>query len=534
VTHADPTPRAGVGDPADAAVEHARLTRAAGSVALATVVSRLLGFLRDAVIAWGFGTGFGSDAFLAAFRIPNLFRRLLGEGSLSSAFVPVLAETLSKGGRRAAQDVAAAAARILAIALTAACLVGLLAAPGIVLLVAPGFTGAKFELTVSLTRLMLPYLVAAGMAALWMGTLNVFGSFAAPAMAPALLNIAMIAGMLGLAPLAVRPEEALAVAVLVGGAAQLAFLSVCSARHGVRIRRAACEAAPVLKRAARLLLPIGLASAVHQINVLAGGLLASFLPEGSVSCLYYAERLVEFPLGVIAIAAATAVLPSLAREAALGDQQGLAATLTYAFRMVSFVTLPAMAGLLLLAEPMVSLLFQRGEFGDESVRLTSQAVSYYALGLWGVSAARITATLFFATQDARAPLRAALASIAANLVFGVVLMRPMAAGGLSLAAALAALVNLGFLLAAVRRKLGRLDWRALGLSLGRSLGCTLFMAAGVWQVSRLAWVRQLHEAIGLTVSIAAGVLIYAAAARAVSSPELASVRRLLKGDRFER
>lgn len=526
MTDSDPTPRA--------AVENVRLTRAAGSVALATLFSRLLGFLRDAVIAWGLGTGFGADAFLAAFRIPNLFRRLLGEGSLSSAFVPVLTETLSKGGQRAAQEVAAAAARILAIALTAVCLAGVLAAPGIVLLVAPGFSGAKFELTLSLTRLMLPYLVAAGMAALWMGTLNVFGSFAAPAVAPALLNIAMIAGMLGLAPLMVRPEKALAVAVLAGGAAQVMFLSVFIARHGVRIRRAAREAAPVLKRTARLLLPIGLGSAVHQINILAGGLLASFLPEGTLSCLYYAERLVEFPLGVVAIAGATAVLPSLAREAARGDQQGLAATLTYAFRMVSFVTLPAMAGMLLLAEPMVALLFQRGEFGIESVRLTSQAVSYYALGLWGVSAARITATLFFAMQDARAPLRAALASIAANLLFGVVLMRPMAAGGLALAAALAAMVNLGFLLMAVREKLGNIDWRALGLSLGRSLICTLVMAVGVWQLSRWAWVRHVHEALGLAVVVATGVLIYAAAAWAFSSPELAALYRLLKGDRLER
>ena len=288
MTHSDPTLGAAVDDPAGAAVENLRLTRAAGSVALATLASRLLGFVRDAVIAWGFGAGFGSDAFLAAFRVPNLFRRLLGEGSLSSAFVPVLTETLSKGGRRAAQEVAATAARILAIGLAAACLAGVLAAPGIVLLVAPGFDGSKFELTVGLTRLMLPYLVAAGMAALWMGTLNVFGSFAAPAIAPALLNIAMIAGMIGLAPLMSRPETALAVAVLVGGAAQLGFLSVCVARHGVRIRRATREAAPVLKRAARLLLPIGLGSAVYQINVLAGGLLASFLPEGSLSCLYFA------------------------------------------------------------------------------------------------------------------------------------------------------------------------------------------------------------------------------------------------------
>jgi putative peptidoglycan lipid II flippase len=534
VTHSDPTPGAAAGDPAAAAAENLRLTRAAGSVALATSASRLLGFLRDLLIAWVFGTGFGSDAFLAAFRIPNLFRRLLGEGSLSSAFVPVLTETLARDGQSDAQHLAASAARILAIALAAACLLGVLAAPGIVQVIAPGFAGTKFDLTVGLTRLMLPYLFAAGLAALWMGTLNVFGSFAAPAFTPALLNIAMIAAMLGINPLMVRPEKALALAVLAGGAAQLVFLSIGVARRGVRLRRTARSAAPALKRAARLMAPIGLGSAVYQINILTVGLLASFLPEGSVSCLYYAERLVEFPMGVVAVAGATALLPSLAREAAFGDQPALAATLAYAFRMVTFVTLPAAAGLLLLAEPLVAFLFQRGEFGPESVRLTSQAVSYYALGLWGVSAARITATVFFAMQDARAPLRAALISIAANVAFGLLLMRPLAAGGLALSVSMAALVNLGVLLAAAGRKLGHLDWRAMGVCLGRSLGCTLVMAAGVWQLSRLPWLRQVHEAVGLAVTVSAGVLVYVAAAWAVQSPELTDLRRLFKGNRFER
>ncbi len=363
-------------------------------MAAATLVSRLLGFLRDAAVAWGFGTGFGADAFLAAFRIPNLFRRLLGEGSLSSAFVPVMAETLVRAGRREAQELAASATRVLALALTGAGLVGMLAAPLVVHVVAPGFSGAKFELTLGLTRLMLPYLLAAGIAALWMGTLNVLGSFAAPAATPALLNIAMIAGALGVAPIATRPESVLATAVLVGGGAQMVFLFFCLARQGVGFQRAARTVTPALRRAARLMLPVGLGSAVYQINVLVGGLLASFLPEGSVSCLYYAERLVEFPLGVVAVAGATAVLPTLAREAALGDRPGLAATLAYAFRMSAFVMLPATAGLLLLAEPVVALLFQRGAFGAESVRLTSQAVSYYAVGLMGVAAARMVARVF--------------------------------------------------------------------------------------------------------------------------------------------
>jgi len=262
--------------------------------------------------------------------------------------------------------------------------------------------------------------------------------------------------------------------------------------------------------------------------------LASFLPEGSVSCLYYAERLVEFPLGVVAVAGATAVLPSLAREAARGDRRGLASTLAYALRMTAFVTLPATAGLLLLAEPLVALLFQRGAFGAESVRLTSQAGSYYAIGLVGVAAARIVATVFFARQESRAPLRAAAAAMAANLLVGVALMGPMASGGLALAGALAAWVNLGLLLGAARSKVEGLDWRAIGASLGRSLGATLLMAASVYFWAGLDWVRQVPEAIALGVNVAGGILLYVALSWAFRSPELAVLRGLLQGSRVAR
>ncbi len=530
MTPPDPNPYPAAG----AATEAIRLTRAAGSVAAATLASRVLGFLRDAALAWVFGTGFGADAFLAAFRIPNLLRRLLGEGSLSAAFVPVLTETLARGGRREAQALTASATRVLALALAAVCLAGILAAPLIVHVLAPGFSGAKFELTLGLTRLMLPYLVAAGVAALWMGTLNVFGSFAAPAATPAVLNIAMIAGALAIAPIVSRPESALALTLLVGGGAQLLFLFFCLAREGVGLQRAARTVSPALTRAVRLMLPVGLGSAVYQINVLVASLLASFLPEGSVSCLYYAERLVEFPLGVVAVAGATAVLPSLAREAARGDRRGLASTLAYALRMTAFVTLPATAGLLLLAEPLVALLFQRGAFGAESVRLTSQAVSYYAIGLVGVAAARIVATVFFARQESRAPLRAAAAAMAANLLVGVALMGPMASGGLALAGALAAWVNLGLLLGAARSKVEGLDWRAIGTSLGRSLGATLLMAASVYFWAGLDWVRQVPEAIALGVNVAGGILLYVALSWAFRSPELAVLRGLLQGSRVAR
>jgi putative peptidoglycan lipid II flippase len=497
-------------------------------VALATLLSRLLGFVRDAMIAWCFGTGFGADAFLAAFRIPNLFRRLFAEGSLSSAFVPVLTETLWKSGHAEARSLAAAAARMLAGLLIVLCLVGMAAAPWIVRLMTPGFAEPKLDLTVSLARIMFPYLFAAGMAALCMGTLNVFGNFAAPALAPALFNIAMIVSILVAAPLAGRPEYALALAVLIGGAVQLALQLPFLARHQIPVWRRARAFHPALARVARLMVPAVLGGAAYQINVLVGTLLASFLPEGSVSYLYYAERLLEFPLGVVAMAGATAVLPSLAREAAAGDAAALRSTFGYAFRMVSFLTLPAMAGLILLGEPIVVLLFQRGEFGAESVRLTTQALLYYALGLWAFSAVRIVVAAFFALQDSRTPVRVATMSILANVVLGVVLMRPLAHGGIALAASLASFLNLALLLLALRKKLTAVDWRAIGASLGRSLVSTLVMAAGVAFMARTVMGQRPATVVGLATCMAAGVLIYAGAALTLRCPELAGFCSLVK------
>jgi len=497
-------------------------------VALATPLSRLLGFIRDAMIAWCFGTGFGSDAFLAAFRIPNLFRRLFGEGTLSSAFVPVLTETLWKSGHAEARSLAAATARMLAGLLIVLCLAGMAACPWIVRMITPGFSGPKLELTVSLTRIMFPYLFVAGMAALCMGTLNVFGNFAAPALAPALLNIAMIVSMLAAAPLAGRPEYGLALAVLVGGAGQLALQLPFLARHRLQVWRRDRAFHPALARVARLMVPAVLGGAVYQINVLTGTLLASFLPEGSVSYLYYAERLLEFPLGVVAMAGATAVLPSLAREAAAGDAEALRSTFGYAFRMVSFLTLPAMAGLILLGEPMVVLLFQRGQFGTESARLTSQALSYYAVGLWAFSAVRIVVAALFALQDSRTPVRVATVSILANLVLGAVLMRPLSHGGIALATSLASFLNLALLLLALHKKLAAIDWRAIGASLGRSLFSTLVMAAGVAFMARTVMGNRPATAAGLAACMAVGVLIYAGVALALRSPELAGIYGLVK------
>jgi putative peptidoglycan lipid II flippase len=500
------------------------MARAAGVVALATLLSRVLGFVRDAMIAWHFGAGFSSDAFLAAFRIPNLFRRLVGEGALNSAFVPVFTETFYRGGPAEADRLFGSASRVFAAVLMAVCAVGVLAAGWFVPLITPGFTDSKLALTVTLTRLMIPYLFAAGMMALCMGALNVCGSFAAPALTPTLLNLSMIGSLAALAPHMERPVTGLAAGVLIGGAVQLAFQAPFLLRHRLHLWRSVRGVHPALKHMARLMVPSVLGGAVYQINILVGTLMASMLAQGSVSYLYYADRLVEFPLGVVAMAGATAALPSMAREAAVGNTDGLRETFAFAFRLVSFVTIPAMVGLVLLGEPIVALLFMRGEFAAVDVRLTAQALSYYALGLWAFATLRIAVSAFFAQQDSRTPMLAATLSILANILLGLMLMKPMAHGGMALATSLAAMLNLGVLLMVLQRRRGGVDWRSIGPSLARSIFSAAVMAVGVRAVSHVMLTEPhpttAQRALGLCASIAVGVLIYAAAAGAAGSVEL--------------
>lgn len=483
----------------------------------------MLGFARDAAIAWYFGAGFSSDAFLAAFRIPNLFRRLVAEGTLNAALVPVLTEVRWKGGDADAGDFLRSAVRGVALLLVGVCAAGLAAAPWIVPGITPGFSAAKIELTLSLVRWMLPYLIVGGLAALVTGALNVYGRFGVPALAPALLNVAIIGSLAGLAPFLDRPVFALAIGLLIGGTAQLVMPALLLTRCGLSLWGPPRRRHPALARMARLMAPAVVGGAAYHLNILVATMLASLLPEGSVSYLYYAERLVEFPLGVAAMAAATAILPSMAHSAAAGDLRALRETFEYALRLVSFATIPAAVGLILLGEPIVVLLFARGEFSALDARLTVQALSYYALGLWAFAAVRIAVAVFFALQDGKTPVRAALLSILANLLLGIALLQPLAHGGMALAASLASVLNLTLLLAALHRKIEGMDWRAVTRCLVRSLISAGLMAPVVLAVSRLmipeASPSTAALALGVAASVAAGAIVYWSASLLLGSPE---------------
>jgi putative peptidoglycan lipid II flippase len=302
-------------------------------------------------------------------------------------------------------------------------------------------------------------------------------------------------------------------------------------KKGLRFWRAAPLWHPAMKEVLWMMGPAMFGAAVYQINSLVGCLLGSLLEQGSISYLYYADRLVQFPLGVFAIAMATAVLPTLSRQAATGQAKALRDTFSHSLRLVFFVTLPAMAGLIVLREPIVALLFQRGAFDTQTTRLTASALLYYGIGLWAFSAVRILTYTFYALKDTRTPVKAAIASIAGNVVLGVVLMQPMQHNGLALALSLASMLHLALLTAALRKKLGALGWRALARSALRSGLCASMMGGAVWAMARQILpagpVNALAALGGLLLCITAGVAVYGALAYLFKAPELVAMKELL-------
>lgn len=509
--------------------ENTRVTKAAGVVGAATLLSRVFGFIRDVVIAWFFGAGLSSDAFFVAFRIPNLLRRLFAEGSLSIAFIPVFTEYLTVKGRDEAFKLARAAMLLLSMILAVVAVLGVLLSPVIIKVIAPGFIDSpeKFFLTINLTRIMFPYIFFIGLVALCMGILNSLGHFAAPALAPVFLNIAMICSVFFISPYMSDPVTGLAIGVLIGGVLQLALQVPFLIKKGLYFWQRVKIFHPGLKRIGVLMLPAVFGAAVYQINILVGTLLASLLPEGSVSYLYYADRLVQFPLGIFAIATATAILPSLSRQAASRDLEAVKATFAHAMKLVLFITIPSMVGLIMLREPIVALLFKRGVFDSKAVQLTAYALLYYGIGLWAFSGVRIVVSTFYALQDTRTPVRIAVISIIANIGLGIILMGPLAHGGLALSTSLASMLNLGLLVRALKIKLGPLGLRSIAESACKNVVCAAIMGAVVMVVSIFMIPSadgSLHGLFfGLMGTIIIGFLFYGSFSFLIKSPEMEKV-----------
>jgi len=511
------------------------ISKATGVMGLATGLSRVAGLVRDVVVARLFGAGFATDAFFMAFTIPNLLRRFFAEGSLTAAFVPTFSDVYHRQGKKDAERVASISWTLLLLVMAAVTLVGIWASPLLVRGIGYGFGGVegKLALTDLLNRIMFPYLFFVSLLALVTGILNVAGHFFLPALSPLLLNLAIIFCALFLAPAMQIPITALAVGVLLGGAIQLLLQFPVLRRRGIRLRLDFHFRHPAVLRIARLMLPGIAGVAIYQINVVVTRLLASFLPEGSVSYLYYGQRLFEFPQGIFVVSLAQAVLPAMSRQAALGDEEGIRDSLRFAMALIALVTVPAAAGLMLCAVPVYSLFFMKGAFGFEDCRQTAVALSAFAPGLFFVGVSRVVVPAFYAMKDTRTPVWISFWTLLVNAALGLLLMRPFGHAGLALALTLSSVFNSALLLWALRRKVGQLDFGPFFASLLRVIPAVALMTAvvwwivgfGPWSVVGESWVK----AGVLAAAVAAGIGVYGLACLVLKVPEAGEALALVKG-----
>jgi putative peptidoglycan lipid II flippase len=515
-----------------------KISRSAGGIGSAILGSRILGFARDVLMAKYFGTGMTAQAFFAAFRIPNLMRRLFGEGALSAGFIPVFTDEMQKNGRESAWALAVAVVNLLAGILIVIVAAGMIFAPQITRVVVPGFRdmAGQFELTASLLRIMFPYLLFVCLAALMMGVLNSLKHFAAPAAAPMLLNLSLILYLVLFSRSTANPAAGLGAAVLIGGAAQLALQAAVAVKKGLPLGSSFYLYHPKVKRIALLMLPAAGGLAVYQMNILVDSICASYetiAGRGSIAALWYAERVMQFPLAIFGIATATAVFPALSQSVSEKNFLQFERGVEFGLKRVFFLTLPSAAGLIVLRESVIAVLFERNEFGSYSVMITSAALMYYCAGLFAYAGVHILSRGFYAMQDTKTPVKTAAIAMFLNAGLNLILMHPLKVGGIALATSLSAAVN--FLL--LFRKLSGLrpgiDKAGIGRSFTRSLFVSIIMAVLLaFMLMRMPPAGSVAAGIiGLLSVIAAGAGFYFGAAWILGFEEWKILKASLKKSR---
>jgi putative peptidoglycan lipid II flippase len=455
------------------------LLRSVATVGSYTLVSRVFGFIRDILTAAILGAGPVADAFFVAQRLPNLFRSLFAEGAFSAAFVPLASGALAEGGKPALREFAEEAFAVLFAVLLAFVVLGEVFMPWLMTAIAPGFgaEAGKFDLVVTLTRITFPYLLFISLTALQAGVLNAVDRFAAPAATPIFLNLFLIAGLLLMWHFGWRDGHALAWAISLAGIAQFLWLMGSCARAGVALRLRRPRLTPRVRETLRVMGPGVLGAGVTQINLVISTALASLLPGGSVSYLYYADRLNQLPLGVVGIAIGTAILPPLSRQVRTGDAAGAAATQNRGVELALLLTLPAAAALVVLARPILSVLFERGAFGPAEAAATAAALAAYAVGLPAFVLVKVLAPGFYAHHDTATPVKVGIAAVTINFVLTLGLMQFLAHVGVAIALSAAGWMQAVTLLVLLSRHGHfRLDRRARG-NIPRIAAATVGMAA---------------------------------------------------------
>lgn len=496
-----------------------KLIKSTGVISLATALSRVLGFVRDIVIANFFGTAVYAQAFVVAFRIPNLLRDLIGEGAANAAIVPVLTEELTKKGKKDFFKLAQVLFNIIFWVLIILTALGMLLAPFIVKLIAPGFAvdKEKFDVTVQLTRIIFPFLILVGLWAYAMGVLNTLGHFAAPAFGSSLLNISMIFCAMWFG----ENVFGLSAGVLAGGALQLFIQLPPLYIHGWRARLTTDFSHPQAKRVGKLLLPRALGACVYQVNVFVSTILASLssiVGDGAVAALYYANRVWQLPLAIFGIALAQAALPAMSRHVALNDHNKMKETLHFSLNVLLFILIPSTVGLIILGTPITKVLFQRGLFTEYSTGITSAALVYYSLGLVACGGIKILVNAFYSLHDTVTPLKTAAWALVINLVLNIALMYPMKVGGLALATSISAGFNFAVLYVLLRRKIGDFGTKAMIDTLIKVTIASVIM--GIFIIALSLYVFPRATALGLSVMIIGAVAVFLASAYIVKVKEM--------------
>jgi putative peptidoglycan lipid II flippase len=508
-----------------------RLARSAGLVGLATMVSRVLGLARDVVYAWRFGAGDQMDAFNVAFRIPNLVRDLFAEGAMSAAFVPTFTRDLAQRGKDSAWRLGNLVLSTLIIATLVLAAIGIALAWPIAAAFAGGYAAVpgKLELTVQLTRIMFPFLTLVAVAVAFMGMLNAMRYFFVPALSPAMFNVGAIVAAFAFVPImpafGLHPAAGLAFGTLLGGFLQAAVQWPALRREGFRFRFTIAPRDPGLREVLLLMGPGTLGLAAVQINQFVNTVLATSEGTGAVSWLNYAFRLIYLPIGLFGVSIATAAVPSISAMAARGDREGIRETISNGLRLMLMLNVPATVGLIVLAEPIVAIIYQRGSFTAADTPATAAALMFYAPGLLGYSAVKLATPAFYALRDSRTPVTISALSIAVNVALNLALVRAIGYRGLALGTAISALVNAAALLWLLRSRLGGIDGRQVFVAFTKIGAASLAMAAAAVATHRgvshvVAGTGFLPQAAALASAILSGLIVLAVAARCLRVQEL--------------
>ncbi|MEG3617029.1 murein biosynthesis integral membrane protein MurJ [Magnetovibrio sp. PR-2] len=505
------------------------LLRAIATVGSMTLISRILGFVRDVAVAWALGASWMADVFFVAFKLPNLFRRLFAEGAFNLAFVPIFAGKLetedNQDGASGARTFAAQAQSGLLVVLLMFTIVIELAMPWVVMAIAPGFLDEpqKYDLAVDLMRITFPYLIFISWVSLLGGIMNSLHKFWQAAATPVLLNITLITSVFALTPLMPSPAHALSWGVALGGVVQLLWMVYHVTKAGWRPKLVRPNMTDDVKRLLKRIAPVAVGAGIYQVSLLIDTIIASLLVSGSISYLFYADRLVQLPVGVVGVAVGTALLPMLSRQIKSGDDTQAQDSQNRAVEFALLLTLPAAAALFILPETLISVLFERGEFGAEATHKTAMALMVFALGLPAYVLVKAFAPGYFAREDMSTPIKIGAVCVAVNIAIALALMGPLAHVGLAAATVISQWLNAGLLaFFLIKRGHFHMDGQ-LRRRLWRTLLATLMMAGVVWGLDQVV-AQYLGKVLGLIAIVVGGMLSYGAAAQVLGAARLGDLK----------